>query len=153
MYDFWWKVHWNLLLRVHWTIFHHCFRKWLGVYQVTSHYLSESKLVKLRHKFPISLRCGHPVLATDILKAQKSAKHGNFCILLNGMPRILFIYKLNYQPQHITLHKIQLWFWTEELHKFFHYIDMDIGCSSLSSPHHDMSSLTTYICHYQCCHL
>ena len=64
-----------------------------------------------------------------------------------------FIYKFKYQSQHITLQKIQLCFWTEEQHNCFHYIDLDIECSSLSSPNHDVSSLATYIWHYQWCHL
>ena len=33
------RFHWSLFLRVQLTIFQHCFRKWLGTDQATSHYL------------------------------------------------------------------------------------------------------------------
>ena len=41
MYEFQFKFHLSLLLRVQLTIFHHWFRQWLGTNQVPSHYLNQ----------------------------------------------------------------------------------------------------------------
>ena len=40
MFEFRLKFHLSLFLRVLFTIFHHCFRSWLGAVQATSHYLN-----------------------------------------------------------------------------------------------------------------
>ena len=45
MYEFRLTFHWNLFLGVQLTIIQHCFRKWLGAVQVTSHYLNQWWLV------------------------------------------------------------------------------------------------------------
>ena len=37
---FWYKYHWNFILRVQLTSCHHCFKWWLGTKQAPSHYLS-----------------------------------------------------------------------------------------------------------------
>ena len=41
MLAFWLKFHWNLFLRIQFTIFQHKFRQWLGAVQATSHYLNQ----------------------------------------------------------------------------------------------------------------
>ena len=41
MFEFRYKFHWSLFLKVQLTIFHHWFRLWLGVGQATSHYLNQ----------------------------------------------------------------------------------------------------------------
>ena len=48
MLEFRLKFHWNLFHRVQLTIFQHWFRWWLGVIQVTSHYLKQWWLVHRR---------------------------------------------------------------------------------------------------------
>ena len=49
------RFHWRLFLRVQLTIFQHWFRKWLGAYQATSHYLNQWWLVYRRIYASISL--------------------------------------------------------------------------------------------------
>ena len=41
MFEFRWRFHWSLFLRVQLTIFQHWFRYWLGAGQATSHYLNQ----------------------------------------------------------------------------------------------------------------
>ena len=41
MYEFHFKFHWSLFLRLQLTIFTHWFRYWLGGVQATSHYLNQ----------------------------------------------------------------------------------------------------------------
>ena len=48
MYKFWLRFHWNFFPRVQITIFHHCFRWWLGAGQAPSHYLKQWWLVDWR---------------------------------------------------------------------------------------------------------
>ena len=48
MKEFRLRFHWNLFPRVKLTIFHHCFRQWLGAAQATSHYLKQWWLVYWR---------------------------------------------------------------------------------------------------------
>ena len=48
IYKFRLRFHWSLLPRVQLTIFHHCFRQWLGAGQATSHYLDQWLLVYSR---------------------------------------------------------------------------------------------------------
>ena len=48
IFQFRWKFHWILLLRVQLTIFRHWFRWWLGAVQATSHYLNHWWLVYRR---------------------------------------------------------------------------------------------------------
>ena len=48
MYEFRLRFHWNFFPRVQITVFHHCFRQWLGVGQATGHYLKQWWLVDWR---------------------------------------------------------------------------------------------------------
>ena len=48
IFEFRWKFHWSLFLRVQLTIFQHWFRYWLGAVQATSHYLNQWWLVYWR---------------------------------------------------------------------------------------------------------
>ena len=48
MFEFLFKCHWSLFLRVELTIFQHWFRWWLGAGQATSHYLNQWWLVYRR---------------------------------------------------------------------------------------------------------
>ena len=41
MYKFWLIFHWSSFVGVQLTIFQHCFRRWFGADQVTSHYLRQ----------------------------------------------------------------------------------------------------------------
>ena len=45
MYKLWLRFHWSFFPGVQLTIFQHWFRKWLGVKEVTSHYLNQWWLV------------------------------------------------------------------------------------------------------------
>ena len=49
IYEFRLRFHWSLFLWLQLTIFQHCFRKWLGAEQATSHYLKQWWYVALTH--------------------------------------------------------------------------------------------------------
>ena len=55
IYKLWLRFHCNFFPRVQITIFHHCFRQWLGAGQATSHYLCQCWLVDWRIYASLSL--------------------------------------------------------------------------------------------------
>ena len=71
MYKFRLRFHWNFFQRVQITIFHRCFRYWLGASQATSHYLKQWWLVDWHIYASLGLNVKHRVFQNLVLSTRQ----------------------------------------------------------------------------------